>query len=256
MSDFELDIVKIFAGSPDIDKSIYRNRIKHREKYNWHIVYKYSDLLVSCDRDVTIRLEKAVREIYNILESLIKDEPSFQKSLSPVRIKRNYPPIVKKMCRKASLFNVGPMATVAGAMCDYIASELNEHCSNLIIENGGDVFIKSKRNIDVGVYIKNENFTDKIYLNVKAKDTPCGICSSSGMFGHSLSIGKSDLVVVLSNSTISADGAATSIANRINNPGDIAAAIDYYKKIKDIKGILVIKDDKLGICGNIELIDI
>ncbi|HEY4695873.1 MAG TPA: hypothetical protein VIH13_03180, partial [Candidatus Hydromicrobium sp.] len=98
-------------------------------------------------------------------------------------------------------------------------------------------------------------FADKIYLKIKAGDTPCGICSSSGSFGHSLSMGSSDLVVVLAKSTISADGAATSIANKINGPGDINKTISNYKSIKDITGILVVKDDKLGVWGNIELID-
>jgi uncharacterized protein len=256
MSDFESNFIKIFEGVPDLDKSIYRNRIKKREKYNWHINYKYSDLLVSSDRDVSVRLGKAVREVYKLLESVIEVEPSFQKSLSPVNIKRHYPPIVKKMCREASIYNVGPMATVAGAVCDYIASELKHHCSNLIIENGGDVFIKSSRDIDVGVYSRNKDFTDKIYLRVKAKDTPCGICSSSGIFGHSLSMGKSDLVTVLSKSVISADGAATSIANRISNPDDINGIIEDYRKIKDIRGVLIIKGNKLGIWGNIELMNI
>ena len=108
--------------------------------------------------------------------------------------------------------------------------------------------------MNISVYLKNKYFADKIYLKIKAGDTPCGICSSSGIFGHSLSLGRADLVAVLAKSTISADGATTSIANKITTPGDIDKTITDYKKIKDITGILVIKDDKLGIWGNIELI--
>ena len=103
------------------------------------------------------------------------------------------------------------------------------------------------------MFLKNENFKNKIYLKIKAKQTPCGICSSSGIFGHSLSMGKSDLVVVLSKSTISADAAATAIANKITKPADIEGAIEYYKKIKDVKGMLIVKDKMLGIWGDIEL---
>jgi uncharacterized protein len=250
------DIIKVFSGRRDIDKSVYRNRISYKERYNWRIVYKYSDLLISCDRDVGGKLKKLVREIYNLLESFIEEEPLFQKSLSPIKIKEHYPPVIKKMCRKSSIFNVGPMATVAGAVCDYIASGLNSSCGNLIIENGGDVFIKSRRDVNVGVYVKNKDFADKIYLKIKAKDTPCGMCSSSGTFGHSLSMGESDLVVVLSGSAISADGAATSIANKINSPDDIDMVIDHYSKIKDIKGILIIKNSRLGVWGNMELVNV
>ena len=158
------------------------------------------------------------------------------------------------MCKKTAIFNVGPMAAVAGAVCDYLASGLGSSCRHLIIENGGDVFIKSDRDIDVGVYLKNKHFADRIYLKVKAGYTPCGLCSSSGSFGHSLSIGKSDLVTVMAESTISADSAATSVANNINSSKDILKTINSYKIIKDIKGILIVKNNKLGVWGNIELI--
>jgi len=249
----EINIKKLFAGKLDLDKSIYRNRVKYKERYNWRIVYKYSDLLVSCNKDIRLRLEKLVKEIYGFLESCIKKEPVFEKSLVPLEIREYFPPIIKRMCRKAAIFNVGPMATVAGAVCDYIASGLDRHCRRLIIENGGDIFIKSNRDVDIGIYLKNKYFADKICLKIKAGDTPCGICSSSGIFGHSLSMGCSDLVVVLAKSTISADGAATSIANKINTTEDINKTITEYKNIKDITGILVVKDDKLGVWGNVEL---
>jgi len=251
---YRISIEKLLVGKLDLDKSIYRNRIKYKERYNWRITYKYSDLLVSCNKDVSFRLERLIKEIYDLLESCIKKEPVFEKSLIPLKLKEYYPPIIRRMCREAAIFNVGPMATIAGAVCDYIASGLESYCRRLIIENGGDIFIKSDRDIDIGVYLKNKYFADKIYLRIKAGDTPCGICSSSGMFGHSLSLGRSDLVVVLAKSTISADGAATSIANKINTPGDIDTTITDYKNVKDIMGILVIKDDKLGVWGNIELI--
>ncbi len=249
-----MNVEKLFIDKLDINKSVYRDRVKNKEKYNWRIIYKYSDLLVSCDKDVYLKLERLIKEIYDLLGSFIKEEPSFQKSLSPLKIEQHYPPVIKKMCQKAAIFNVGPMAAVAGAVCDYIAAGLNKYCSRLIIENGGDVFIKTSKDVEVGIYLKNKNFADKIYLKIRAKDTPCGLCSSSGSFGHSLSMGKSDLVVVLSPSTISADGAATSIANKINQSTDIYQTIDYYKNIKDISGILIVKDSKLGIWGNIQLI--
>ena len=252
---YDISIKKLLTRELDLDKSVYRNRIKHKEKYNWRIIYKYSDLLVSSNKDISLKLERLIKEVYYLLESCIKEDPIFEKSLSPLKIKSFYPPIIKKMCQKSATFNVGPMATVAGAVCDYIASGLDRYCRRLIIENGGDVFIKNNKDVDVSVYLKNKYFADKIYLKIKAGDTPCGLCSSSGIFGHSLSMGKSDLVVVLAKSAISADGAATSIANNINTSQDISKTINKYKDIKDINGILIIKDDKLGAWGNIELID-
>jgi ApbE superfamily uncharacterized protein (UPF0280 family) len=248
-----VNIKRVFADKLDTDKSAYRSSVKFNEKYNWRIIYKYSDMFIGCDKDISFRLEKLVREVYDVLESFIRKDKSFRTSLSPVKIREESPLLIKKMCQKATIFNVGPMASVAGAVCDYIAAGVDKYCHRLIIENGGDVFIKSNKDIDIGVFLKNENFKNKIYLKIKAKQTPCGICSSSGSFGHSLSMGKSDLVVVLSKSTISADAAATAIANKIIKPSDIEGTIEYYKKIKDVKGLLIVKDEKLGIWGDIEL---
>ncbi|MBC7333830.1 MAG: UPF0280 family protein, partial [Actinobacteria bacterium] len=108
--------------------------------------------------------------------------------------------------------------------------------------------------VTIDVFLKNKCFRDRVKLLIKSGHTPCGVCSSSGSFGHSLSLGKSDLVTVLSASPIAADGAATAIANRISTPNDIKPTIDCFKKLDELKGILIIKDDKLGIWGNLELI--
>jgi uncharacterized protein len=253
MGDCDMNVKRIFPDKFDLDKGIYRSSMKYTEKYNWRIVYKYSDLIISCNRDVIGKIRSLLIEAYDLLESFIGKEPYFGKSLSPIEVKDNYPPIVKKMCQKAEVFNIGPMATVAGAICDYIASGLRGQYSRLIIENGGDVFIKSNKDVDVGVYVKSKIFRDRIYLKIRSKDTPCGLCSSSGIFGHSLSMGRADLVMVLSGSTISADGAATSIANRIEKDADIESIIELYEEKKEIKGILIVKGEDIGIWGKIEL---
>ena len=250
----DFNIIELFGSKLDIDREVYRKKTKGEGKYNWRVIYKYSDIVVSCDRDIRVELEKLIKDFYRIIESFIKLNPSFQKSLSPVTARPGYPPIIGEMCKRALVFNVGPMATVAGAVCDYIAGNLTLPISHLVIENGGDLYIKSKKDVDIGIYVKNKHFKDKINLKIKAAQTPCGLCSSSGSFGHSLSLGKSDLVSVLADTATGADGAATSAGNKIDTAGDISKIINIYKDIKEIKGLLIIKDSRIGIWGNIELI--
>ena len=250
----ELSIFEIIPGELDVDKSVYRCSINKKEKYAWRVIYNYSDLLISCDKNIKDRIEKPLKKIYEFLMFCIKNHPSFLKSLSPIKVNYYFPGIIKKMCEKSSLFKVGPMAAVAGTVCEYIASELTGYCKNLIIENGGDLYIKSSSDLNVGVYLKNKYFKNKIVLKINSKDTPCGLCSSSGTFGHSLSLGKSDLSVVLASSPITADAAVTAIANRITDSKDIQRTINFYNKFKEIKGILIIIDDKIGIWGSFELL--
>ena len=106
---------------------------------------------------------------------------------------------------------------------------------------------------DVGLYIKDSRLKNSLCLNIERGQTPCGLCSSSGRFGHSLSLGKSDLVTVMGDSAIIADAAATAAANTIRDEKDIEGAITIYRKKKGIKGILIVKEKRIGLWGNIQL---
>ena len=85
------------------------------------------------------------------------------------------------------------------------------------------------------------------------KETPLAICTSSGTVGHSFSYGKADAVVAVSRSASLADAAATAICNIIQTPEDIKSGTDFAKNIQGLLGTVIIKDDKIGIWGNIEI---
>jgi uncharacterized protein len=242
------------SSRPDLDRNIYRNNVKTREKYLWKVVYKYSDLLISSNKNIIKLVEEPLKEIYRHLHKCFKEDPAFLKSLSPVVLKPGYPEIIKKMCMLSADFNVGPMAAVAGTINEFLAEKLNKYCGSLIIENGGDLYLRLKKDLVLGIYVKNNFFKDSISLRIKAENMPCGVCSSSGTFGHSLSLGKCDLAMVLSKSAIAADAAATAVANSITCKDDILTSIEHFKNHRDIEGLLLIKDDKIGLWGSIELI--
>ena len=233
---------------------VYRSAVKNNDYPGWLISYRHSDIYISSDIDIGSKITAYLEEVYRELETHIKKNPGFFKSLSPVAAKSYYPEIIKKMCEFSQKFNVGPMAAVAGAVNDYLAGHLLNRCSRLIIENGGDLFIKSVSDITVNLYLKNPSFNDSISILIKGRDTPCGICSSSGVFGHSYSMGRCDLATVIASSSAAADAAATAAANSVKNQDDIQPAIDYFRTFEDISGILLIKDEKIGMWGKFQLV--
>ena len=241
------------GGYSYADRDIYRNKITAEGRYSFRLDYKYSSLLIICDLDIGSELEGSVRCFYADIEKVIARQPDFEKSLVPVKVMDHYPPVVKDMCRAGEIFNVGPMASIAGAVCDHLAGNIAEKCSFLMIENGGDVYIKSSSPLKVGIFTKNSYFEDRITLLIEAGQTPCGMCSSSGSFGHSLSLGKSDLVTVLCRTAILADTAATAIANTINCEEDIDTAITRFKEYSEIKGLIAIKNKRIGLWGQLQL---
>ena len=71
------------------------------------------------------------------------------------------------------------------------------------------------------------------------------------MVGPSLSFGKADAVTVISDSVLLADAAATAVGNRVKTRKDVEQGLVYAQKIKGVKGVVIIKDDKMGLWGDI-----
>lgn len=58
---------------------------------------------------------------------------------------------------------------------------------------------------------------------------------------------------MLSKSATLADAAATAIGNLIKQPGDTPNGIEFAKGIEGLKGLLIIKDDNIGLWGEVKI---
>jgi len=163
------------------------------------------------------------------------------------------PAIVKDMAEAARLAGVGPMAAVAGAIAQAVGNDLLAYTREIIVENGGDIYMKLLSTRLIGVYAGDSPLSGNIALEIEPDETPLGVCTSSGTVGHSLSFGTADAVVVLSPSTALADAAATAIGNRVKTIADIDSAIESAYDIEGVVGVLVIKDDKMGLWGRVKI---
>jgi len=160
------------------------------------------------------------------------------------------------MSELAGKVGIGPMASVAGAIAEFVGTDLLAFSPEIIVENGGDIYLKSLKKRLIGIYAGKSPLTGKIGLEIDGQDTPLGICTSSGTVGHSLSFGKADAVVVLSQSATLADAAATAIGNLIVQSDDIPRGIEFAKGIEGLTGLLIIKDDKVGLWGEVKVCQI
>lgn len=160
------------------------------------------------------------------------------------------------MAEAALKAGVGPMAAVAGAIAEAVGRDLLEHSSDIIIENGGDLFIKTTRERVVGIHAGDSLFSGKLGLTIRPTETPCGICTSSGTLGHSLSFGKADAVTIVSASASLADAAATACCNRIQSPEDISTALSAARGIEGVSGVIIVIADRIGAAGDVRLVRI
>jgi ApbE superfamily uncharacterized protein (UPF0280 family) len=232
----------------------YRHWVKGKDLVSFNVIVKETDLYIRAASNLKSKAYKLVLKYRESLENYIERNPVFQSSLEPLSVGNDAPLIVKTMAEASAKVGVGPMAAVAGAIAEFVGEELLCFTSEIIIENGGDIFIKSLKKRTVGIYAGSSPLTGKIGLEIEASATPIGICTSSGTVGHSLSFGKADAAIVLAKSPTLADAAATAIGNIVKESMDIEKAVDFAKGINELKGIVVIIGDKMGIWGDVKIV--
>ncbi|TET25518.1 MAG: UPF0280 family protein [Dehalococcoidia bacterium] len=231
----------------------YRHWIKSQDLVPFNVVVQETDLYIRASADLSREARQLVLKYRRLLEDYIEHHPAFLTSLEPLAVPEDAPPIVRDMAKAASQVGVGPMAAVAGAMAEFVGNELSALSPEIIIENGGDIFLKTRRKRMVSIYAGKSPLSGRIGLEISGKETPLGICTSSGTVGHSLSYGQADGIVVLAKSASLADAAATAIGNGITQPGDIPQQLEQVKGVTGLKGVIIIKDSQMGVWGDIKL---
>ena len=231
----------------------YRHWVKDKDLTSFQVAVKETDLYIRAATDLSRKAHKLVVKYRDKLESYIEQHPAFLTSLTPLPVDESAPLIVKEMAVSAAKVGVGPMAAVAGAIAEFVGNELSATSPEVIVENGGDIYLKSSQKRLIGIYAGKSPLTGKISLEIDGEDTPLGICTSSGTVGHSLSYGKVDAVIALSKSVALADAAATAIGNLIVQPDDIAKGIEFAQGIDGLTGVIIIKDDKMGLWGEVKI---
>jgi len=234
----------------------YRHRVEGRDLTSFNVTVRETDLYIRASSNLKRKAHRLVLKYRGQLESYIERYPAFLTSLEPLPVAGDAPHIVKEMAEAAQKAGVGPMASVAGAIAEFVGNELSAFSPEIIVENGGDIYLKSLRKRIAGIYAGKSPLSGKIGLEINGQDTPLGICTSSGTVGHSLSYGEADAVVVLAKSATLADAAATATGNLIHQPADITGGIDFAKGIQGLEGVVIIKDDKVGFWGKAKICQI
>jgi ApbE superfamily uncharacterized protein (UPF0280 family) len=149
------------------------------------------------------------------------------------------------------------MAAVAGAIAQFVAQELVGPEVEIIIENGGDIYLNSTRPRNIGIFAgQSSSFSNRLALEIAPELCPLGICTSSGTVGPSLSFGHADAAVIMASSSVLADAVATAAANVVQQPRDVEKAAQLAAAVPGILGAVIIAGDKLAAWGKVTLIRI
>ncbi len=239
---------------------LYREQFNPARFASFMVRYLETDLWIGVNHDSFCKemAEVALHEVVDLrtrLDWYIHEFPAFATSLEELKLLPGAPPEAREMAAAGTRSGTGPMAAVAGMFALRTAEKIRKRfpLKELIVENGGDYFILLKEDLLMTIYAGDSPLSEKIGILIPAKDTPCGVCTSSGTIGPSLSFGKADAVMVACSSPVLADAWATSLANRVKTREDIEPVLKYSEQLPEILSLVIICEDQTGIRGNFEV---
>ncbi len=172
------------------------------------------------------------------VERQIALDPYFSATFEPYTPK-SPEKTVDRMARAAAEACVGPMAAVAGAIA-WAGVEAMAGATFGLIDNGGDIALRSDREVTVGIYAGASPLSGRMAFLVPPQNEILGICTSSATVGPSISFGVADAVTVVAPDVAVADAWATAICNHITV--DDTSILDAIEGT-GVRGVLAIIDD-------------
>lgn len=227
---------------------------KAKDLIHNHVVAKETDLEILTNKKLDREfVEERMRQYRWDIESYIIKDNSFLTALKPISVELTASAIVQEMAEKAKQAYVGPMATVAGAVAEFLGKDLiKKGYKEVIVENGGNTFLKVQKARSVGIYAGKAKQWSELSLTIKPKDTPLGVSCASGTIGHSLSFGCADCVVIVAKHAALADAVATATVNRVQVKQDLENAMNFARAFKGVLGGAIILKKDMVSWGKIE----
>lgn len=221
---------------------------------SYQLVIEETDLWIAATTDLSAPMADAARELRGQIKTHAAIHPEFLTSLTPLEADPRAPDVIQRMCRATALFDVGPMAAVAGTIAQMVAERFVALSPDLLVENGGDTYLCSTQDRHIGILsIPDQDM--RLCVPVAAAEFPCSFCASSARIGHSLSFGNADLVVTRARDAALADAAATALANRLKGAADMDAVLAQAQAWETIglDGVFAQCAGQIGVWGRMEL---
>lgn len=212
--------------------------------------FQYRDAVYRVCGDRIDVIRNTIVSLRDELESYVSLHRAFLDSYVSVDCFAGAPDIAREMAAASVLYDVGPMAAVAGTIAEracYAAIEAG--ASEAIIDNGGDCFFIVKDSLTVAVFAADSSLSGKVGFTIPPSSR-LAVCSSSSRMGHSTSFGNCSLVTIIAKKGAVADAAATYYCNCVKSEGDVEKVISIAEKDSNISGALIINREKIALCGD------
>jgi len=228
----------------------------NRNLHEYSFVIEESKIHIKCDNKEAVKAAiKEIKRHRKHLVEYINKNPSFRYALKPIAPSSKAPKIVQLMTMASRAANVGPMASVAGALADIGLECMRRKGAKIaVVENGGEIAVFTEKPIIIAVFSNSPTFLSKIGFRLKREDCPIGVATSSSKTDRTLSFGEADSVTVVADNASLADAAATAICNSVIGEDvkeSIRRGLEKAKSIEGVRGVLIIREDSSGLWGDL-----
>lgn len=234
----------------------YRDLTETARWTSFRVKVETTDLYVRAQDDFSLETGQLVEEFRGVVRGHISLQPEFLSSLEPVDRLPGVHPLIEAMYGASEAAGVGPMAAVAGAIAESVGRRLCLYSREVIVENGGDIWLQAVEPVALSILGGAFRISKKAGIRIAPERTPCGVCTSSGSIGHSLSFGRADAATVIAGNAALADAVATQTGNLVHDENDLENAASYAMGIAGVRAVLVIYRDRIVVQGDIELAEV
>jgi len=229
----------------------YRRTVGSDDLVAFEVAVAETDLLVLAGEPLRAEARAAARAARQQIEAHGVLRPEFLGARRPLAPDPAAPEICRRMYEAGRLADTGPMAAVAGAIAEAVARALAPRSAQVIVENGGDLYLISARERLVAVRAGRSPLDGRIALALPPGEM--AVCTSSGTVGHSASAGRADAVVIAAEDGAFADALATATANRVHSAEDMERAVQWARGRGPVRQVMIICGDALAAWGEFEV---
>lgn len=234
----------------------YRAGMNPPDLVSFRVAVGETDLWIAAAKDLRAEAKRRIGFHRRQLRAYMERDPGFAAALAPRPALPGAPPVVLRMLAAGERAGVGPMAAVAGAIAQAVGEDLRGESLEMIVENGGDLYLRSNRRRVVAILAGSAALSGGLGLNLPPCPEGLGVCTSAGTVGPSLSLGRADAAVVVAADAALADAAATALGNRIRTAADLEAAVSWAAGLAGVSGALAIIGERVAAKGDIELVPV
>ena len=233
------------------ENRFYRQYMKADDLVYFGVHQEQSDLYIGAQKKLAMKADEYLLQARLEIKKEIAKRPEFLSSFYPLLYTGGAKQPVHRMYWASSACGVGPMAAVAGAVAQYVGRKLADFSDNVIVENGGDIYLKTTVARQVSVYAGQSSLSGKIALEIEPGEW--GICTSAYSIGHSYSDGRCDAAVVIAHDCALADAAATALGNSIKDEKQLERGVKGILNIDGVLGALAVINEKVAAAGDVTL---